>query len=83
MPVHDAVPYDGGVAITVKREGALYAAKVTPPHGGDAVWESGAAEPVDDLVAELLSRGCHQTDIGDALYAADPEWPSRGLTGGA
>jgi hypothetical protein len=69
-----AVPYDGGVAIMVKRVGALYAADVTPPHDGGDPWESGAPMCVDDLVAELLSRGCHQTDIGDAFYAADPEW---------
>jgi hypothetical protein len=25
----------------------------------------------------LRSLGCHQTDIGDAFYAADPEWLSR------
>jgi hypothetical protein len=32
---------------------------------------------IDALVAALLALGCHQTDIGDALYEADPEWESR------
>ena len=40
-------------------------------------WETPAPRGVDTLVAELLARGCHQTDIGDAFYKADPEWLSR------
>jgi hypothetical protein len=28
----------------------------------------------DQIVEELLSRGAHQTDIGDAFYAANPQW---------
>jgi hypothetical protein len=27
-----------------------------------------------ELVAALLGLGCHQTDIGDAFYVADPDW---------
>jgi hypothetical protein len=27
-----------------------------------------------ELVAALLGLGCHQTDIGDAFYTADPDW---------
>ena len=30
--------------------------------------------PVSELIAALLQRGCHQTDIGDAFYAANPNW---------
>jgi hypothetical protein len=32
---------------------------------------------VDDLIAALRDLGCHQTDIGDALDQADPEWQLR------
>jgi hypothetical protein len=32
---------------------------------------------IDALVAALVARGCHQTDIGDALYEADPDWESK------
>jgi hypothetical protein len=31
----------------------------------------------EELVGELRSRGCHQTDIGDAFYDADPQWLDR------
>jgi hypothetical protein len=31
----------------------------------------------DVLVERLLALGCHQTDIGDAFYAADPGWLDR------
>ena len=31
----------------------------------------------DALVDALRQRGCHQTDIGDAFYFADPEWLTR------
>lgn len=30
--------------------------------------------PLEALVATLREHGCHQTDIGDALYAADTTW---------
>jgi hypothetical protein len=28
----------------------------------------------DDLVAALRAIGCHQTDNGDAFFAAGPKW---------
>jgi hypothetical protein len=31
----------------------------------------------DDLVDALRGIGCHQTDIGDAFYEADPDWLDR------
>ena len=65
------------MAITIEIVGDGYTAKVTPPHGGGSPWETPAPRGVDTLVAELLARGCHQTDIGDAFYKADPEWLSR------
>jgi hypothetical protein len=62
------------MSITIAKVGDRYTGEVTPPHGGGVPWRS--PEPLDAevLVRELLSRGCHQTDIGDALYAADPNW---------
>jgi hypothetical protein len=29
---------------------------------------------VDDRIAALKERGCHQTDIGDAFYEANLGW---------
>lgn len=65
------------MTIRIERIGGLYMARVTPPHGSGLFWRS--ERPVDarELVDQLLARGCHQTDIGDAFYEADPEWVSR------
>lgn len=30
--------------------------------------------PLHELIRALEQEGIHQTDIGDALYAADPDW---------
>lgn len=32
---------------------------------------------IRELIDELESMGCHQTDIGDALYDCDPNWLDR------
>lgn len=63
--------------IRIKREGEGYSAQVTPPHGGGSNWTSDSPMTLDDLIEHLRSLGCHQTDIGDALNLADPEWLSR------
>jgi hypothetical protein len=65
------------MAIRIRRVGKLYEAEVTPPHGKGIPWSSAAPLRRDDLVKELIDRGCHQTDIGDAFYEADPEWLMR------
>jgi hypothetical protein len=33
--------------------------------------------PSDRLVAALLALRCHETDIADAFYEADPGWLLR------
>jgi hypothetical protein len=62
--------------ITIEKVDGGYVARVTPPHGDGVPWESEHPQSAEALASELLSRGCHQTDIGDALYAADPDWLS-------
>lgn len=37
-------------------------------------WTTTAPLSTDDLIRELLAKGFHQTDIGDAFYEADPDW---------
>jgi len=32
---------------------------------------------VSALIGALEQLGCHQTDIGDALYEADPFWLNK------
>ncbi len=65
------------MAIRIERQGNLYAAEVTPPHGNGSHWSSPQPMAVDDLIEALTRAGCHQTDIGDAFYEADPEWQLR------
>ena len=33
---------------------------------------------LDELIKKLLALGCHQTDIGDALYEIDPKLIGEG-----
>lgn len=62
--------------IRIERHGDLYSAEVTP-YLGRGVHSS--LEPMSKraLIDVLLGLGCHQTDIGDAFYEADPEWLLR------
>jgi hypothetical protein len=57
--------------ITIRQIDGLYEAHVTPPHGEP--WTSPVLTACR-LVAALLDRGCHQTDIGDAFHDGDPDW---------
>lgn len=63
--------------INIRRVGVRYEAEVTPPHGNGMAWNSERSLTRDEMVQALLERGCHQTDIGDAFNAADPEWLMR------
>jgi hypothetical protein len=54
----------------------LYEACATPPHVKTA-WSTAAPVPTRQLIEELKSRGCHQQDIGDALYEQDPDWVEK------
>ena len=70
------------MAILIRRVGDLYEAEVIPPQGDVGPWRSPKAMTSDALIDALLSLGCHQTDIGDAFYEADPDWVSRDKTDG-
>ncbi|BDO40758.1 hypothetical protein CELD12_02480 [Cellulomonas sp. NTE-D12] len=63
--------------ITIRRTGEAYTAEVTPPHGRGQTWRTPRPLGRHALVAALIELGCHQTDTGDAFYAADPEWLER------
>lgn len=62
--------------IQIELDGERYAPSVAPPHGREA-WATTVPMTVDVLNRSLYELGCHQTDIGDAFYAADPEWVER------
>jgi integrase len=64
------------VPVKIKLESKrLYSAEASPPHT-DEEWTTTKPLTADELINELYAGGPHQTDIGDALYAADPEWES-------
>ena len=66
-----------GMPIEIEKvAGGKYTARVTPPHGRNSSVEIGPLL-ADDLIRELQVLGCHQTDIGDAFYDADPLWAER------
>ena len=60
------------MSIRITRQGSGYQAEVTTPQRG--IWRTDRAFGRDELIQELYKLGCHQIDIGDAFYEADPEW---------
>jgi hypothetical protein len=50
-----------------------YIVHATPPDVA-VEWQSTEPMTAHALIEQLLKRGAHQTDIGDALYSADPHW---------
>jgi hypothetical protein len=59
--------------IVKKTPNGLYEAAASPPHVRTA-WST--AEPISAtlLIEELIARGCHQQDVGDAMYEQDQNW---------
>ena len=62
------------MAIVIKQSGSGYEAVASPPHTTGPAWHSSQPMSARELIAALLERGCHQTDVGDALFAANPDW---------
>ena len=60
--------------IVIEETDGRYSASVTPPHGAGQEWSTTKPMERDQLVVTLRELGCHQTDIGDAFYAANPDW---------
>lgn len=61
--------------LKIVKQGDGYLADATSSDA-DSSWRT--EQPMSDaaIIKELLSRGYHQTDIGDAFEAADPGWVS-------
>lgn len=62
------------MAIVIKQSGPDYEAFATPLHTTGPAWHTPQPMPARELIAALRECGCHQTDIGDALHAANPDW---------
>jgi hypothetical protein len=57
------------------RFGDKYQVAVSPPEG--PYWRSSGPVTAKEILEILSQLGCHSTDITDALYVADAEWPVR------
>ncbi len=68
------------MSIKIRKVGdRLYEASYEPAHGPP--WTGNRPLPASAIIAELLARGAHQQDIGDAFYEADPDWLSGSPAG--
>ena len=66
-----------GTEIQVKRENEGYTGSITSSDGRTTYWATPEPITPEELIRELENHGYHQTDIGDAFYAADPDSLSR------
>lgn len=60
------------MSLDVIYEAGGYRVSVSPPHAES--WQSPRLLTATEVVEELAARGCHSTDITDALYCANPDW---------
>jgi hypothetical protein len=65
------------MTIAIQRTDSGYLAQVSPPHCLGESWKTVSPMSKGALLQELIARGCHQTDIGDAFHVADPQWLTR------
>lgn len=57
----------------------LYTATLTLPDMPNITepWSSESPMTGHQLTRALVDKGCHQSDIGTALYVADPQWVEK------
>jgi hypothetical protein len=75
-PGYQQIPAIGTtlMSLTVRKTtNDLDEAVATPPHV-KVEWSTSTPIPARQLIEELRARGCHQRDIGDAMYEQDPRW---------
>ena len=65
------------MSISIQRVRDGYEAQVLPQHG-TVPWATEQPMTRLQLIAKLRELDCHETDIGDAFYEADPGWLLRG-----
>lgn len=63
------------MSIRLIPDGRNFWVELTPPEA--EAWRSEAPLTPTEVIEELTRRGCHSTDITDALYAAGPAWAAR------
>lgn len=60
--------------IKIQRYNDLWTAEVTPQDVRKPHWHMSGPVSANELVKQLRDLGCHTTDIGDAFFAACPDW---------
>ena len=60
------------VSIDISPDGDLFVVSVSPPHGEQ--WKSPRALTAWEVARELGERGCHSTEITDALDQTEVDW---------
>lgn len=60
------------MSLDVAYESGGYRVSVSSPHAEP--WQSPRLLTATEVLEELSARGCHSTDITDALYSANPNW---------
>ena len=63
------------MAIQLRLDGERFWVEVT--HLDGAEWRPDRPLTATEVLRELSRRGCHSTDITDALDQADPSWSVR------
>ena len=53
-----------------------YESAATPPEVVEA-WSTKVPIGANELINQLSNRGCHTTDIADALNVQDPDWGAK------
>ena len=65
------------MTITVTHSDGRYAAEVTEDGDDDATWRTESGLTAKGLVDALAKHGCRHTEIGDAMFAVNPDWLSE------
>lgn len=60
------------MSVDIAYEVGRYRVNLSPPQG--APWVS-LLLTATEVLEQLSARGCHSTDVTDALFAANPAWP--------
>jgi len=60
------------MAIAIHWDGTGYAVALSPPHAEE--WRSDRVLSATEVLAACSQRGCHSTDVTDALDAAGADW---------
>ena len=65
------------MTITVTFADGRYAAEVVPDGDAGASWATESGLSAKELVDALAGHGCRHTEIGEAMFAVNPDWLSE------